>query len=570
MLHELAVRDLGVIDELDPRARPGDDRAHRRDRRRQDAAWSRPSSCSSAGGPTRRWCATAPTRPWSRVASCVDDDEVVLARVVPARRSRRGPTSTAAWPPPARWPSWGARPGRPPRPARAPVAARRRRCSASALDRFGGIDLGPLRGRPRPACGASTSRAGRARRRRAGPGPRDRPAALPGRRARRRRPRRPRRGRAPRRRGGRAGRRGGAPGRRRRAAAALDGDDGRGRRRSARPSPRSTGGAVRGPGRPAARRRGRAGRRRRRGARRPARRSTTTPSGWPRCASGASCCTTCAASTARRSPTCSRSATRPQRRLAELEDHDELRRRARPRAAPRRSRAVERGRAAGRRGPPRAPRPTLAGRRRGHLRELAMAKAPARGRGRRTIRATTCAFLLAANPGAPPAAAGEGRVRRRAGPRDAGAAPGAHRDATGPRRWCSTRSTPASAAPPATRGRPALARARRRPPGARRHPPAPGRGVRRHADRGAQATSGTATDRDLGAAARRRRAGRRAVADAVRLARQRDRAGSTRPSCCRGAVAARSEWTLRCLGEGRAGADAPRRPTWRDDGELPS
>ena len=78
----------------------------------------------------------------------------------------------------------GRRAGRPARPARPPVAARRGRAARRAR---------PLRrrrprrrcARPGPRLRRHRRRAGRARRRRAGPGPRDRPAALPGRRARR-------------------------------------------------------------------------------------------------------------------------------------------------------------------------------------------------------------------------------------------------------------------------------------------------------------------------------------------------------------------------------------------------
>ena len=112
----------------------------------------------------------------------VDGDEVVLRRVVPADGSvaglRRRAPGHRRRPVRAR-----CRPGRPARPARPPVAAgpggaarrarpvRRRRPGAA--------------GRPARSWPGGRPRAGRARRRRAGPGPRDRPAALPGRRDRR-------------------------------------------------------------------------------------------------------------------------------------------------------------------------------------------------------------------------------------------------------------------------------------------------------------------------------------------------------------------------------------------------
>ena len=135
------------------RARPGHDRAHRRDRRGQDPASSRPSSCSSAGGPTPRWCAPAPTRPWSRAGSSSATTRSCCARVVPGRRAGRGPTSTAAWPPSPSWPSAGARARRPPRPARPPVAARAGRAARRPR---------PLRRRrPRAAAHGAASRARR-------------------------------------------------------------------------------------------------------------------------------------------------------------------------------------------------------------------------------------------------------------------------------------------------------------------------------------------------------------------------------------------------------------------------
>ena len=116
-----------------PRPRAGHDRAHRRDRRGQDDAWSRPSSCWSAAGPTR--CSCGPGRSEARVegrfvagrrrhrrqARTCGASEVVLARVVPAGRSRAyvdGRLATVA-----ALAELGGDARRPPRPARPPVAA---------------------------------------------------------------------------------------------------------------------------------------------------------------------------------------------------------------------------------------------------------------------------------------------------------------------------------------------------------------------------------------------------------------------------------------------------------------
>ena len=225
-------------------------------------------------------------------------------------------------------------------------------------------------------------------------------------------------------------------------------------------------------------------------------------------------------------PTSSSSAARPPRRLAELEDHDRAGRRARRRA--------------GRRGRPRSRRPSGvvgAARRaaapdagRGHRGPPARAghaQGPHRGRRSATIPATTCAFLLAANPGAPPLplakVASGGELARsmlalrlvlteRA--RHAGVRRGRrrHRRHRGQRR----RSGAGRAGRATTRcwSSPTWPRSRRSP--------TPRSGAQGRA---------TGHDHDVGAPARPGRAGRRDRPDAVRLARQRRRPGSTPRSC---------------------------------------
>ncbi len=357
------------------------------------------------------------------------------------RRDGRGPTSTGTWPRPASLSTRGT-----------DLVDLYGQHDHQSLLAAGGAARGarPLRRhRPRPARGGPAGRAadrrapGRARRRRTGPGPGDRPAPVPGRRAGRRRPRRPRRGPGARGRGGRAGRRPGPPGRGGPRLPGARRRRRRDRRRWPRPSPRSTGDG----------------------------RSRS----W---------CRACAAAAAELADVAAevrsageaivqdpeRQATirerrrllhdlqrkygeslvevmefrdEAARRLLELEDHDRL-------AAELDVERAERGaggRSRAKRGwarpvGPRRPRwPTAT---EAHLRELAMAKA------RIEISVgddpgDDVRFLLAANPGTPPAPLDEGRVGRRAGPIDAGAAAGAHRARRPP--WCSTRSMPASAAP---------------------------------------------------------------------------------------------------------------------------
>ena len=93
MLVELHVVDLGIVADLDLVLGAGPDRDHRRDRRGQDARSSRRSSCSSAAradavARARRRA----TRRASKAGSSTADtgEEIVLARVVPRRRSQPG------------------------------------------------------------------------------------------------------------------------------------------------------------------------------------------------------------------------------------------------------------------------------------------------------------------------------------------------------------------------------------------------------------------------------------------------------------------------------------------------
>ncbi len=164
------------------------------------------------------------------------------------------------------------------------------------------------RGSRSTTCSTSWAALGR---RRAGPGPRARPAPLPGRGDRRGRHRRTRRGRAPRDRRGRARRRHGPPrGRSARASPLsavtatrpVDGPPRRRRRRRGGRGARRAGTVRRRRG-AAARARGRADRRGRRaaGRRRDDRRGPRTARSGAR--SGGTCCASCGASTARRWPT---------------------------------------------------------------------------------------------------------------------------------------------------------------------------------------------------------------------------------------------------------------------------
>ena len=444
MLIELRVETSASIADLDLRARARADRDHRRDRRGQDAARRGARAAGRRPGRRRRSCGPAPPRRVSRAASCDGDDELVLRRVVPAdgrsRGLRRRPPGDRGRARRAR-----ARARRPARPARPPdlllgAAVQRARSTASRARR-----PGAARTRAAPAQPSIDAELAGARRRRPRPGPRGRPAALPGR-ARSTRPPSTTptrtRGSTPRRtlladavahREARAG-----------AVAALEG---RGARRARRARRRAR--------RPGAVRRARASgcaalpaelddvaaelrvtRRARR--RRPA-------SGSTRCGSAASCSASCAASTAttladvigygdRGAARGSPSSRATRQRAAELEAERGRGRGPRP---PRRH---------GRRAAPACGGAALAAAVAGHLRRAGHAQRPrveVDGRPTTTT-ATTCHVPARRQPGRAAAAAGQGGVRRRAGPGDAGAAA-----ASSPRRrrpWCSTRSTPASAA----------------------------------------------------------------------------------------------------------------------------
>ena len=396
-------------------------------------------------------------------------------------RAGRAPTSTAAWPPPPTLAERGRGARRPPRPARPPEPARRRRRSAPRSTASPASTSAPLARAPAGAAGRLDARAGRARRRRPRPGPRDRPAALPGRRARRGRPRRPRRGRrasTPRRtlladarrppRGGRAARSprstddGGALDARRRRA-----------RRPRRPGA-VRGGATTGCASLAAE----LDRRRRRAARRGRGASTTTRSAWPSCGErrqllhelrrkygdtladvhGLPRRGRCRAWPSSRATTSGRPTLDAERAEAAAADDGG---RGRSSAAARRAAAPElaaRGR-----------RPTCASwpcRRPGV--EVAVGDDRSGRRRRRSCSAPTRASPPCRWPRWPPAASWPGPCW-----------PCGWCSPRRPTPWCSTRSTPASAARrPLAVGR-ALARLGQPPPGAGRHPPAPGGRVRR-------------------------------------------------------------------------------------------
>ena len=81
---------------------PGHDRAHRRDRRGQDAARRGHRAARRRAGRRRRSCAPARPRPSSRAASSTARTSSCW-RGSSRPTAGRGPTSTAAWP---RWPSW--------------------------------------------------------------------------------------------------------------------------------------------------------------------------------------------------------------------------------------------------------------------------------------------------------------------------------------------------------------------------------------------------------------------------------------------------------------------------------
>ena len=154
-------------------------------------------------------------------------------------------------------------------------------------------------------------------------------------------------------------------------------------------------------------------------------------------------------------------------------------------------------------------------------------------------------FLLAPNPGRAAAAAGPGRVRRRALARDAGAPRRARRRRR--RRWCSTRSTPGIGGEAGSAVGRALAAARRSTPGALRD--APCRRSRRSPTRTSR-SSKDGSGADARCAARRccstTRAGRRArracspaICDSAHARRHARRAARTRPASDAGRSRAR-------------------------------
>ena len=453
MLAELAVSDLGVIDRLSLVLRPGHDRAHRRDRRGQDDGGRAPSGSWPATGPTPRWCAPVPTEATveGRFVDGRRGDGAHPGRA-PARAGR-APTATAASSPPPTWPSW------PPPSSTSTASTPTWGCSprpGSAGPSTGSpaIDLGPARGgpgrrsappsapwrswaaTPPPATASSTSSGSSSTRSRPAGSPMpdedDRLAAeeallgdADAHRAaaeaagdalgtERRRPRPASRAPWP------------------RSATARPFDGGR------EPAP-SRAGRAGGPGpRPAGRSRGRSTRIPERLAAVQARRAELADL-RRRYAGGAR-------STAGRAVRGARRARRPRR--PSWRPTPSGRRPPKPTWRP--------ARAAGRR-----PAAVVAKRRRRQAPVLAKAVAgrarragPAQGRRRRSRSGAVdpgddVAFLLAAQPRPARRPAGQGRLRRRAGPHDAGPAAGGR----APRcpRWCSTRSTPASAAPPPAR-----------------------------------------------------------------------------------------------------------------------
>ena len=496
MLVELAVRDLGVIAELWLVLGPGMTASPARPAPAR-RWWSRRSSCWSAAGPTRCWCAPGPSE--ARVEGRFVAPRATAAsdrgRAGPGRaplRAQPGLRRRPAGHRPASWPSWGERAGRPPRPARPPVAARPA-AQRAALDRFGGVDLGAAAGGPATTSPAIDDALDRARRRRAGAGPRDRPAALPGRRARRRRgsttPTRTTRLEAEE--DGLAD----AAAHREAAAAALAALSADGEGAATWPRPRPTPGRRRRrSGRPGAvrRRRGPAARRwppswptSPPSCGRPARRSTRTRSGSSASASAASCCATCAASTATPWPTSSPTADRAPRPGSPSWRTTTA---GPPSSTPRgiAARKVEAAAAAVVAEARRAAAPGLAAASRPTWPSWPCPRPASRSRCRATTPATTSPFLLAANPGAPPLplakVASGGELAR------AMLALAAARGST--RRG--HRTLVFDEVDAGIGGRAALAVGRSlaeladRPPGARRHPPAPGGGVRRRAGRGGQ------------------------------------------------------------------------------------
>ena len=493
MLVELHVVDLGIVADLDLVLGAGPDRDHRRDRRGQDAARRGARAARRRARRRRRWCATAPPRRGSRAASSTDDRRRGRAR---ARRARAtaaaaryvdGRLATVAR---ARRAS-GARSSTCTASTRTSRCSTRR-CNARALDRYAGapaLDGARRATAPRaPRSRDVDARARRARRRRARPGPRDRPAALPGRGDRRGRARRPRRGRRARGRGGAARRRGRAP----RGARAARTRRSKARRstRSAPRSPRSTAGRrspssptrLRGaPGR-GRRRRARAAPRGRRG--RPTTRERLDAVRAPPPAAARAAAQVRRHPRRRRSPTATEVG-RAARRARGLRG---ARRRARGRAPRPSTQRRRRPRRALLGGAPRRPPSRSRAAVEEHLHELAMPHArlevevePARAAP--TTAPTTSTFLLAANPGEP------------ARPLARAASGGELSRAMLAVRVVLTEAPPTLVFDEVDAGIGGeagtavgrlLADARRAAPGAVRHPPRAGGGVRRHAGRGGE------------------------------------------------------------------------------------
>ena len=524
MLTELHIENLGVIERLDLRLGPGMTASPARPAPARRCS-SRRSTCSSAGGPTPRSCARG-RRGAGRRALRRRRRRGRVVRVVPADgRSRAyvdGRPATVA-----RSPSWPPA-GRPPRPARPPEPARR-----------------PPSGRARPLRRASTSAAARRRGRRH----RDRRRAGRPRRRRAHRARRstccasrspsstPPRSTTPTRTSRWRPRRTCSPtpsAHREAGAAAHDAlaDDGGAREASPPPSPPSPGrrrspsvadrlaaslaelddvaAELRAIGEAIEEDPGAAGR----GARAPpaardlcrkygddARRGDGLP---------------------RRGGAPPRRAERFEQRAAELDAAAGGGRSPSARPAPRpRPRRRERRRS--------WPRRSTSARDAGDAaRRRSTSRSGRRRRPRRPVQ-----FLLSANPGAPLLPLSQGGLRRRAGPGDAGPAPGA--DAGRPRRPATLVFDEVDAGIGGgghgrRRGRPRPSSAE--PPGARRHPPRPGRRAGDHAGRGHQDRRRRVTTATV-ALSRRRRPGRPRSPACSRVDGRRRRP----PTCPRAAVA---------------------------------
>ena len=192
------------------RVRPGHERRHRRDRRRQVDPGRRARAGARRQARGRSWC--APGAAQAEVEALFDvGDDPERARAARAQLGRRGrrtswccgawssaraaraPTSTAAWPRPAQLAELARGPVRHLVAARAPHAGRSAHATCSYLDAFAELERARARrcADAYAALAAGARRAARARARRRQPRRARRPAALPDprdRRARRRRP----------------------------------------------------------------------------------------------------------------------------------------------------------------------------------------------------------------------------------------------------------------------------------------------------------------------------------------------------------------------------------------------